>query len=165
MPDQMFAGVPPPKPGPTMLLVQLGAGESIDCVILSRSIFGFATHWDDRAGKKGRSEECTMSTEGECTGCDRELPRRWKGFLHVFCFARKADVFLEITPAVAESIQQQAEHGSALHGQRLILRRGDKGPKTRIRVELQGYKGNVHNEVSEKDVRPILKTLWEWRRS
>lgn len=157
------AGVPRPKPGPTHTVVQLGAGESLDCVILSTSMWGVGTHWNDRAGPHGRSEKCTKE-HGECSGCNAELPCRWKGYMHVYCFFRRRAVFVELTPATAEAIDLQAAADMPLRGQRLKLKRGDGGKKTRVAVEVLDYSGDLENLPKEQDPQPILETLWKWRR-
>jgi hypothetical protein len=157
------SGAPRPRPGPTQTVVQLAAGEKLDCVILSNAIWGVGTHWNDRAGNHGRSERCTKE-HGECSGCNAELPCRWKGYLHVFCFMRRRAVFVELTPASAESIDLQAFADRPLRGQRLKLKRGEGGKKTRIEVEVVDYHGDDQTLPAEADPEPILESLWKWRR-
>lgn len=156
-------GTPRPKPGPHHTVVQLDAGESIDGVILSPAIWGVGTHWNDRAGKHGRSERCTKE-KGECSGCNGELPCRWKGYLYVFCFSRRKCVFVELTPATAESIEMQAPAHKNLRAERIVLTRGAGGKKTRIKVELRDYRGDPAELPADADPEPVLETLWEWRR-
>ena len=156
-------GVPRPKPGPNAIVVQLDAGEKIDCVILSSCIWGVGTHWNDRAGKHGRSERCTKE-RGECSGCNGQLPIRWKGYIYVYCFYRKKEVFVELTPGTAEALEMQAPSNKTLRGERLILQRGEGGKKTRIHVELKEYRGDPAELPEDKDPEPILESLWNWRR-
>ena len=157
-------GTPRPAPGPAQVLIQLGKGEMIDGVILSRSIWGVGTHWNSNAGPKGRSERCTKEGNAGCSGCDRELPRRWKGYLYLYCFYRKRPVFVELTPASAEALELHAAPDEPLRGQRVIMKRGDGGKKSRIAVEVRPWQGCIDDLPQETDPEPILETLWNWRR-
>lgn len=156
-------GVPRPTPGPQQKVLQLKAGEELDCVILSPTIWGVGTHWNDRAGKHGRSERCTID-KGSCSGHEGKLPYRWKGYLYVFCFRRRDALFVELTPMTGEAIELQTPKGETLRGQRLKLKRGDGGNKTGIRVEILEFRGDVDSLPADKDPEPILQTLWTWRR-
>ena len=157
------SGAPRPRPGPSHVVVQLDAGEAIEGVILSKCYWGVGTHWNDRAGKHGRSERCTAG-KGECSGCNGQLPNRWKGYLHLYCFSRRRDVFVELTPATAEAIDLQAPPDQNLRGQKIKLRRGEGGKKTRIQVSIEEFRGDLANLPEEKDPEPILEALWNWRR-
>lgn len=156
-------GVPRPKPGPAMRVIQLKAGESIDCVILSPATWGVGTHWNDRAGKHGRSERC-QKDKGECSGCNAKLPTRWKGYLYVYSFTHRDCVFVELTPATDEAIELQRPQAGTLRGERLKMRRGEGGNKTRIQVELLEHRGDVSQLPEDKDPEAILESLWNWRR-
>jgi len=156
-------GVERPRPGPTNLVVQLGAGERMDCVILSPSIWGVGTHWNDRAGRHGRSERCTRE-HGECSACNGQLPYRWKGYLFVFDLCRKRACFVELTPAVAEQIETESPPNEPLRGLRLHLHRGEGGKKTRIRVEVRQFQGDLSKLPDDSDPETILETLWNWGR-
>lgn len=156
-------GAPAPQPGPSELVVQLGAGQTFLGVILSTAIWGVGTHWNDRAGKHGRSERCEKE-HGECSGCNGHLPCRWKGYLHVYCFVRKRDVFLELTPGATEQLNLQVQTGEVLRGLRIHAMRGGGGKKSRIDVKLDAYNGNLSTLPAEKDPEPILQTLWKWGR-
>lgn len=163
MSDERFVGVPVPEPGPECLLVQLDKGESIDGVILSNAVWGVGTHWNDFAGRKGRSERCTLD-HGHCEGHEKQLPYRWKGYLFVFCFRRRKGVFVELTPTTAKQIEVRAPRDKPLRGERLQLKRGDGGKKTRISVEVLEYRGNVEDLPADRDPQPILEILWTWGR-
>jgi len=156
-------GIPRPKPGPAQLVVQLGAGEMLDGVILSHAIWGVGTHWNDRAGKHGRSERCTRD-KGECSACNGALPYRWKGYVYVFDLIRKRTCFVELTPNVAEQIELRAPANETLRGKRLVLHRGDGGKKTRIRVDVADYRGDLSTLPEDRDPETILETLWNWGR-
>ena len=156
-------GVPRPKPGPAQVLVQLGAGEWIDCLICSEQYLGVQTHWCHHAGKKGRSQRCTEE-EGECQGCTQRWPKRWKGFLHVYDLGRKKDCFVEITPGIGADLDLQCPPGETLRGLRLKMRRGEAGKKTRVEVVLSPWTGSLDGLPDEKDPLPLLESLWAWGR-
>lgn len=154
-------GAPRPKPGPSHIVVQLDAGDMIDGVILSEEYFGVMVHWNDSAGKRGRSEPCTKEDQ-TCSGCENKRPVRWKGYLHVYDLLRKRDCFVELTPATGEQIDLQRSPGIPLRGQRIRLKRGDKGKRTRVQVEILPFQGDLSNLPEEKNPMPIMETLWAW---
>ena len=155
-------GAPRPKPGPAHTVVQLGQGESIDGVILAEKVWGVLTHWNDGRGKKGRSERCCKES-GYCSGCELELPSRWKGYLHVYCFRRKRALFVELTPATAEAIELMKPSGESVRGLRIRLKRGDGGKKTRIEVEILAYAGDLDALPAPQHPEEVLETLWKWK--
>lgn len=156
-------GTPVPEPGPRHTVVQLKAGDVLHCVMLSPSIWGVGTHWNENIGKKGRSERCTGNSD-TCNGCALKLPCRWKGYLYVHCFKRGRPVFVELTPFTAKTITMQAKANEPLRGQRLTLKRGEGGDKTRLDVMVEEYHGNKATLPEDLDPEPILEILWNWRR-
>jgi len=161
--SHLVSGCAPPPAGPTHEVVQLRAGEQIDGAICSPAIWGVVTHWNDGAGPKGRSERCTAD-KGACTGCDRELPSRWKGYVHLFDLHKRQEVFLEITPGAFDRILTEAPKGGTLRGLRLKARRSKGGDQGRFECELHLYAGDIELLPRPRDPEPILEILWNWRR-
>jgi hypothetical protein len=156
-------GIPRPPAGPSVLVVQLKAGQEVAGVILSNHVWGVGTHWNDRAGKHGRSERCTKE-KGECSGCNGELSYRWKGYLYVYCQRRRKGVFVELTPAVGEALDLKAPKDKTLRGLFVKLKRGDGGDKTQISCEVSTFLGDMQGMPADRDPHPTLEMLWNWRR-
>lgn len=156
-------GTARPTPGPSQLVLQLDAGEELKGVILSNHMWGVGTHWNDRAGKHGRSERCRKEV-GECSGCNGQLPTRWKGYLYVWCERRRRAIFVECTPVVGEQIDLHAPQDKTLRGLTIIMKRGEGGKKTRIDVTIGKFLGDISNLPADKDPAPTLEMLWNWRR-
>jgi hypothetical protein len=147
----------PPKSGPKWWIERIAAGSGGMFTVFSRSIYGVWTHW----GLYG-SSPC-LSERSKCDGCKARWPRRWKGYLHVYDFHNKRQCFLEITPAVAESISEQMGgrlEGVSLRGYRLQLRRGN-GAKARLKVEvLAGLKDGPELPEEQSPEETLVK-LWK----
>lgn len=156
-------GEPPPKSGPELEIVQLKAGQAVEGVILSQMVWGVVTHWNDGAGKRGRSERCTRQL-GACAGCEHQRPTRWKGYLHYYDFEKKKEKFIELTPAAFEMIDTQCPREQKLRGLRIRVRRSEGGSTGRLRVELTLYAGDLEKLPPSRDPEPFLETLWNWRR-
>lgn len=160
---QHVVGCAPPEPGPEFKIVQLRGNEAVDGVILSPAVWGVMTHWNTMAGPKGRSERCTK-VKGHCSGCERELPSRWKGYVHYFDFEKKAEAFLEITPEAFKKLEREAPPGVTLRGLRLRAKRSSSSVHGRLNVELGLFHGKIDSLPPPRDPEPILETLWAWRR-
>jgi len=161
--SSLISGAARPLPGPKHRVKQLDQGEKIDCVILSTTIWGVMTHWNDNAGKHGRSERCTKD-EGYCEACEKQMPTRWKGYLHVFDFYARRDMFLELTPASCEALELQALPDAPLRGQRLIAERGHGGKRTRISTKIEPFYGDLTNLPDPVEPEGVLEKLWNWQR-
>lgn len=143
----------PPKAGPKWWIERIGAGREGLFTIFSRNIFGVWTHWQLHG-----SQPCFNRKE-DCEGCKRNFPRRWKGYLHAYDHHAKRQCFLEITPIVAESIQQQLGEDQPVRGYRLKMKRGN-GPKARVKVEVLAPLGGGPELVEEKFPEETLRKLW-----
>jgi hypothetical protein len=149
--------------GPTEEIVQLAAGKRIEGIVLSKNFWGFSTHWNAKAGKKGRSERC-VAHRGDCPGCDARLPVRWKGYLYIWRADVRSLCFVELTAAACEWIELAAGKLTSLRGQWIVVRRGDGGAKTRLSVELRPWDGDLATMPPDRDPTSILENLWSWGR-
>jgi hypothetical protein len=143
----------PPPNGPELLIVRLKAGKKLLCVILSQSLWGVWTHWNG-----ARSEPC-FQERAHCNGCKRGLPKRWKGYLHVWDLERRRQVFVELTPVAAESINSQVGLGSVLRGYRVTLERM-KGDQSRLIVHVHPMHTDSDTLPPAKDPAGTLTKLW-----
>lgn len=156
-------GVPRPTPGPSQQVIQLGPGEALEGYVINCKIDGYGTHWNAKAGRKGRSERCTLET-GECSGHEQSLPFRWKGYLYLWCLRRKEPIFLELTPAAAGYIEDVTSGELTLRGLLMNFKRGDGGAKTRLYVQLKDSSVDLTRLPEEKDPTSTLELLWGWGR-
>lgn len=122
----------PPRVGPELWIRRLKASETLQCTIISASLWGCMTHWN------GRSTEPCYESKKECPGHKRGLPTRWKGYLHVWDEGKAEECFLELTPVAADNLLAQVMQGEPLRGQRLKVERL-KGNKARLRVTLLAH--------------------------
>src|SRR4051812_26891773 len=77
-------------------------------VACSMKVFEFYTHWQN-----GRTRPCfRMDSKDQCSGCEGQFPRRWKGLLHVWQPAFRKSFFLELTPLSAHSLKEQVGNRS-----------------------------------------------------
>lgn len=158
-------GIAPPRPGPTIQVVQVGARELVVGVICSPSVWGVVTHWDEYAGRKGRTQRCTLDKTESCEGCEKELPSRWKGYIHFFDLVAKKEAYLEITPKAFDLLCAQAPHKKPLRGLKITAKRAGKSAQSRLQIELALYAGEDVDQLPKaRDPEPVLETLWAWRR-
>lgn len=138
-----------------MLVYRLKAGQSMDAVIVSRSLWGCYTHWN------GRCSEPCYEGKGKCPGHKRGLPVRWKGYLHVYDVKRKRQCFLELTPTSADDLLRELGEG-AMRGQRVNIAR-QQGDKARLSVSVfsaERYTCDVSQLPEPKDPYKTLAKLW-----
>jgi hypothetical protein len=143
----------PPRPGPAMPILRVKAGQEMHFVILSESLWGIWTHW---AGN--RSEPC-FAENATCPGHKRGLPRRWKGYLHVWHIDKRLEAFIELTPTAAHCLLDQAGKNCSLRGLRLKLRRTGAS-NGRLLVNLLPANPSMEGFAQPKDPESILCKLW-----
>jgi len=143
----------PPKSGPEIYILRLKGRERFSFTVFSETMFGIWVHWShDRSSPH-------FTDAKRCPGCQRQEPKRWKGFLHCFCIEKKQEVFLELTPASAGSLLDQLATGELLRGQGIVVER-TKGDNGRVLVRVC----NTHPEPSKLppalDPQTSLLALW-----
>jgi hypothetical protein len=143
----------PPAAGPAMWIVRLKANEKLHCTILSEHLWGIMVHWNGR-----NTEPCT-GDELSCSGHQRKLPLRWKGYLHVWDHHKRTDKFLELTPTAARMLLDQVETEFPLRGQRVEIARMN-GDNARLRVSVQARINEGFKLPDEKDPEETLRKLW-----
>lgn len=146
----------PPASGPDLLVRRLKAEEKLTFQIIAQAIAGFWVHWSKG---ENHSEPC-MGPKSICPGCDKDLPKRWKGFLHVGNMHNRRQEFLELTPAPAQMLLDQVGQGEVLRGLRIQCERG-KGPKARVRVTVLPPLDGCPALPVELDPTPTLEKLWK----
>lgn len=145
----------PPRSGPELYILRLGASESLTFHCFSRQCFGIWVHFDQIVHRS----QPHYTDEGECDGCLRQLPKRWKGFLHCWCVEKKQQVFVELTPASAGALIGQQATGETLRGKGIFLQR-TKGKNGRLHVRILPGQIDPQSMPEEIDVLPSLLKLW-----
>lgn len=142
----------PPDPGPQLRIERVRANRSLEFVILS-DIFGLWTHW-----LGDESQPCFKGKP--CPHCKRELPRRWKGYLHALFTNKKGQGFVELTPLTARKIMDLCGTETALRGYRIKIWR-HAGDKAHLGVEMLPpceIKGKLPDA---QDPWTVLAKLWK----
>lgn len=142
----------PPRSGPAIEIRRLRAGGAATLLCLT-NLQGFWTHWNGL-----RSEPC-FRDHSKCPGHLRQLPRRWKGYVHSFDVFDRVDFFQELTPLAVEQIQRVVGKATPLKAMRLSLKRGN-GDRTRLKVEVVRMEERLDGLPAGKDVWPVLAKLW-----
>lgn len=143
----------PPKSGDRFWIIRVRANQTKE-VVAAGKLWGFWTHWD---GKK--SIPCT-GADKSCYGHERGLPLRWKGFVWCYDLEKRAYCYVEITPLMAEQINQQLPEGEALRGWWLQFRRGN-GDKSRCKVVVERRYHTPEALLPDRDPIKTLSDLWD----
>jgi hypothetical protein len=152
---------PPERSGPKEEVVRIGAGEHLQCCVLSTDIEGFFVHWDDRAGTRGRSRECLEDKE-QCQGCQQGLPVKWLGYVDVLAGPR-GRVFIEMPPECARLLKESCCPGESLRGLRVVFRR-TTARNGRLRPERLEYTERSGALPESRSAEQMLRALWSWQR-
>lgn len=143
----------PPKEGPEIYILRLKGSEGFTFTVYSDAIFGIWVHWSgDRSAPH-------YTDAKRCPGCGRDEPKRWKGFLHCYCIEKKQEVFLELTPASANSLTDQLAVGELLRGQGLFVKR-TKGDNGRLLIRVLNAHPDPKSLPQALDPQVSIMSLW-----
>jgi len=145
----------PPRPGPNLPLIRIKSAEPKAFIILGSGIRGQWTHWNGKA-----SEPCYEPKE-ECNGCRRGLPRRWKGYIHVYTVAEKKEGFVEVTPTAADILKHFLPADASYRGECIMLNRSSNSEKGRLKCSVHAPYANVASLPAERDPLETLAKLWK----
>lgn len=143
----------PPSAGPELFVLRLKGDEFFTFTIWSEEITGMWTHWG-----KGKSEPHYVD-EDNCPGCNARRPRRWKGFIHAYCFEKKQEVLVELTPSSAKSLLDQLGAKASLRGNRIQVKR-TKGANGRLLISVLTACPNPQDLPPAKDPKASILKLW-----
>lgn len=145
----------PPRPGPNLPLMRVGANGVVRFLILSSRMFGLWTHWINK-----KSMPC-VEPSSKCEGCKVGACRRWKGYLHAVNMHNRQEGFLELTPIAAQQLLQQAGIASVLRGLQVQVQRGG-GDKARMKIDVQYSRPLLSSDPipEEKSPEVTLNELW-----
>lgn len=106
-----------PKAGPEIYILRMKANKMFTFTILSEHPYGIWVHWN------GKKSEPHFKQEDRCPGCLAKRSKRWKCYLHTFCVNLSQEVFLELTPHSAKSLEGQLGAGQSYRGNRIQVQR------------------------------------------
>jgi len=144
-----------------LFVKRLEGNEQVEVCVLSAKVEGFLTHWQPaKGGRKGYSLPCTQPTE-ECEGHKRQLPSRWRGYLHVFEIHKGQSFFLEITPETLHNLKALVGESTVWRGLCICFKRMN-GKNTRIAVTLLTEWGRRSSAALPQplSVETMLRKLW-----
>lgn len=146
-----------PRAGPEIWVRRLVKNEMITFGCSSPSVWGFWIHWDP---DRRKSEPC-FANHKKCPGHQRDLARKWRGYVYGYNETCKRYEFLEITPATKEVLDQMTGFAQNLRGQRWTLKRGNADTARVKVVVLENLKGETL-ECLRPDLDPqaTLMSLW-----
>jgi hypothetical protein len=142
-----------PAAGPELFIKRLAANESRQFCVLGTKIRGIWVHWNPR------SDKSEPHYEGECASCAAQMPKRWKGFLHVYEETLSQEMFLELTPTSAAALMERIDSPDQLRGAVITVQRGKKN-NSRLNLFVQPYRRNPQGITPEKDPRRSILKLW-----
>lgn len=154
LPKRRLVHTNEPPPAPKVVpLRKLAAAHVLEAVIVSPKFWGFETHWE------GAKTLPHFEEEQLCHGCRQQMPRRWKGFLLLWCFMTKQKYWFEFTPGAARMMQAQ-RGGQSFRG--CIVRVRRERPRDKAPMIAEVWLPDVPREGLPPDESPIptLETLW-----
>lgn len=135
MNESMFdqPAVAPPLPRkPVPALVRLEGTDDFDGVILSDKVEWLGCHWDGR-----RSLPHFLDVE-KCEGCKTELPKHFKGFLHVIFSHMPKPAFLELSHLAGQNFAFKHRDTETARGCKFRARRERKHKKSPVLITHTG---------------------------
>jgi len=147
----------PPPMGDVIHVTRVGVSARPSAVIVSEKIWGTYTHFD------GRTVRC-LNKRGKCELCDRQVPRRWVGFIQWFDPTTGSLCALELTQKAGLQVQRLYEQFATLRGLRIEAARERATIKSPLVITFLGkYDGDVALP-REKPIEPTLDRLWSFGR-
>jgi len=142
-----------PKPGPEVYVLRMPADRTITFVAWGDKLRGFDVHW------LGNRTAMHFEPAEECEHCLKNLPSKWKGYLHVYAVELKQEFFLEFTKITASAFQHQVANPDHLRGCTFRLKRG-KSKNSRMSIIILAPVTVETALPPEKDPRPCILRLY-----
>lgn len=145
----------PPRSGPELFVLRVKGDKMHVITIYSESLWGVWVHF----GNASKKSSPHFSDESRCPGCISKTPKRWKGFLHGFDSTLSQEVFLELTPAAAQSLLSQLGDRGPLRGNRIQVKRSGAA-NGRLQISVLTACTNPEQLPPGKDPQSSLLKLW-----
>jgi hypothetical protein len=151
-----FREGPAPDPHPhTRHLQRVPKGKALVFTCLSREILGIWTHWTGQ-----RTQPC-LDCGQPCPWCQKEAPRRWKGYIYAQDCNSGQTAVVEVTPGAARQLGNQLHGMKDLRGLQVRLERTPGGGNGRLNAIVVGAYPHLELLPIEIDLRPTLNRLWD----
>jgi len=142
-----------PKGGIDIYVFRMPADRALSFTAWGDEIKGMNVHWlGDRTAMHFDPAE-------ECEHCLTNKPKKWKGYLHVYCSELHQEVFLEFTQRTAESFKMQVANCNHIRGCVFQLKRG-KSKNARMDVRILAPVAVTEVLPAGKDPRPFVLKLY-----
>lgn len=158
MTDSFFdqpAVAPPLTRKPVPALIRLEADDDFNGVILSDKVHWIGCHWD---GKRSLPHLKEIET---CEGCQRELPKSWKGFLFVIFNHDPRPAFLELSHLAGQNFNMKCKQTDTARGCKFRSKRERRTKKSPVCVTHIGDTNELRN--LPRDQSPIRTMCRIWR--
>jgi len=151
-----FNGPKPPRPGPKIKVVRVTTVTPQMFILLTPDPLTVWTHFGRR------SDECTMEERGECEGCAKAQPRRWKGYFDAINYTDRERVILELTPPAIGTIAALCTERENARGLIVEISKTKGGKHGRYIVRTTNTTIDVATLAEPVDPLPTLRILWAW---
>lgn len=135
-------------------ILTVGATEQLTATILAHSIVGYDTHWT----KSGTRPH--MQGDNLCQWCLLNAPKKWRGFLHVYHHAKKAEAFLELTDFAWGNLEKLIGKGKSCRGHVCMFHRERTTVKSPVVPVLLQTTPMCSDLPKPKDPTPTLMRVW-----
>lgn len=134
---------------------KVGATDQLAVIVLGTKVHGFGTHWDN-----GRTVPCTEDRK-DCPRCEKQVPFKWVGFLHVYLTSVEEHYFLEMTDFAFARLEKLQGKRPDLRGLKLTVLRERKTIRAPLTFVLLGEASPASlMKVKERLPDETLKRIW-----
>jgi hypothetical protein len=150
-----YNDTPEKKIGPELWVHRMKANEEFTCTVYGSAVKGVETHWV-AGGTQPHYRDSKI-----CPGCQAQVRIDWKGYLHVFVWQKKAQIFLELTRSSYEALMSQVVEGKPLRGSVIKVKR-TKAANGRLMIAIDGHTRRPEKDLPpEKDPRRSILRMWK----
>lgn len=142
-----------PKLGVEVYVFRMPKERTLTFTAWGDTIRGFDVHW------LGDRTAMHFEPAAECEHCLKNLPSKWKGYLHVFCVELRQEVFLEFTKVTANGFKLQVPNSEHLRGCVFQIKRG-KSANSRMDIRMLSPLAPDVVLPPAKDPRPVILKLY-----
>jgi hypothetical protein len=143
-----------PRDPPALYVLRLKGNDRFQFRVYSSAFWGVWVHW------MGDRSKPHLRDSNKCPGCLKKKKKEWKGYLHVHCYEKKQQVFLELTPVAAAQVIDQVGAGNTLRGIQMNVCRSEKD-NGRLIVTVDQYSKPPEKMPAEKDPQAVLLKMWD----
>lgn len=147
----------PPEPPKNDWVERIPPGRPVEYLIFSKAVWGPHTHWTGHRTIQCDRDDANGRT---CEKCENGMTRRWKGYLHVWSYAKREEVFIELTARCVRQLHAQVDDTENLRGLKIIVSRSSMARNSRLCCKVLTRSSGAMRQ--EKDPQPVLLKLWKY---